>query len=104
MSLRVVVVPDAQEQISEINHWWRANRPLARRLFEDELDRLLALLAEMPNIGEEYRQRGIPGLRKRRVNKTPYAVYYVSNDKSGVLHVIGVGSLMRKKRPPLRKP
>ena len=104
MKLYVWPTPDAEAQIAQIGAWWRENRTKAPTLFKDELERVVAVIAEAPNTGAPYRRRGIPGLRRYRLHKTPYHVYYVPRVEEGDLVVVAVWSSMRKRGPPIRMP
>ncbi len=45
------IAPGAMAEIRAISRWWRANRLLAPRLFDRELDAMLELLEHQPMLG-----------------------------------------------------
>jgi hypothetical protein len=60
--VRVLLAPEARDEAGVIDAWWREHRPLAPRLFQEELSNALALLAVAPMVGHPYphpRRRGI---------------------------------------------
>jgi plasmid stabilization system protein ParE len=88
--------------ISDLDGWWRENRPAAVSQVTDELERVLAFLADNPHAGRPYPHRRIPGVRKYRLQGTPYLVYYVPDIEAGELKVLALWSAMRKRGPPLK--
>ncbi|MGH9346768.1 MAG: hypothetical protein ACRD26_05820 [Vicinamibacterales bacterium] len=48
MSLLVRTTPEADAQISEIDEWWRNNRPAAPNLFLDGLAAAFDLIGHAP--------------------------------------------------------
>jgi plasmid stabilization system protein ParE len=104
MKLRVRTTPDADDMITELDVWWSENRPAAPTLVIDELNRVLDLLSENPDAGRPHRHRRIRGLRKHRLQGTPYLVYYVPDFEAGELIVVALWSAMRKHGPPLTAP
>ena len=103
MKLRVWPTEHAEAHIRELGAWWRANRRAAKDIFAKELKRVKALLEDSPHVGEPY-EAGIPGLRRVRLRKTPYHVYYVPRVEQGDVVVIAVWSAQRGEGPPLRMP
>ena len=64
MSIPVQATPEAEEQIREIDGWWRKNRLAAPDLFLDELSESFDLLSGAPQIGRLYRQSPVKGVRR----------------------------------------
>ena len=104
MKLQVWSTPDADAQIAELATWWREHRPAARHLFDNEIRRVWHVLAESPKVGELHRVADIPGLRRLRLRKTPYHVYYVPRPEHADVVVLAVWSGMRGEGPALRMP
>lgn len=100
MSIQIAYTQRARGQIEEKSTWWRANRSKAPYLFDDELDRVLALLRERPEIGAPYKHR-IQGVRKMRIWKTPYLVFYRYDPQQRVVEIMSVRSGMTKGKPKL---
>jgi plasmid stabilization system protein ParE len=72
----IVVVDEAEQQLRDIDEWWRANRPEATTLVVDEFERCTTLLASSPDIGAGFHRTSVPGVR-RLLMKTRHFVYYV---------------------------
>lgn len=104
MSVRVDIQPEAEEQIAALDRWWRTNRPAAPALVLDEMERLIALLAESPEIGRPYTHGGLRNIRWLRLRKTPYLLYYHYESGDDVATIVSVWSAMRNQRPPIISP
>ncbi len=76
MSLPIRYSEKAGNHIRELDAWWRENRDKAPRLFREELQRTVELLADNPQLGRPYKHR-IKNVRIQRIRKTPYGIYYV---------------------------
>lgn len=100
---QIVIVPDADEQIREIDEWWRENRTAAPDLFVEELAAAISLLEMWPLVGRRRRHRTVPGLRRVLLRATRYHVYYVPVDETRLL-VLAVWSAVRGRGPRLRPP
>ena len=59
--LSVVITERARRELVRAEKWWRANRELAPRLFLEELEATLELLADMPASGLSVPSRRYPG-------------------------------------------
>ena len=77
MSLQVIVSPEAETHIDEIDRWWRANRQAAPSLFVEELAEAFALLRVAPGIGRRHPHPEIRGVRRVLLRATRHHVYYV---------------------------
>ena len=75
-SLRIRIAEDAKNQITEAMAWWAENRPMAPNAIEEELDRALRLLTVQPEIGVEARRVSLRGVRRVRLSRVGYYVYY----------------------------
>lgn len=98
MTLRIVVALEAEGQADELREWWDSNRPAAKPL-EEEIGRVLSLIAEQPEIGLLDQDEGIPGLRTFPIRGTPYVVYYVPDREKGVVQVMWFWSRARGHGP-----
>lgn len=76
MSNRLVVSPEADLQIDQIDDWWRANREKAPRLFQEELDRVFRLITSFPNAGRLQEEIELAGVRRVVLKKCKLHVYY----------------------------
>ena len=97
MTVRVIIVPEAEARIDEIDAWWRTNRRAAKTLFRDEVTRAVELLQAQPKIGSVYRRRR--AVRRLLLSRTEYFVYYqISQD---TIFVVSVWSARRGRGPKL---
>ena len=66
----------------------------------EEVTRILAFLADSPNVGGLYRKLEGVEVRRMRLKKTPYHLYYRVDDDNREVEVIAVWSGMRGEGPP----
>ena len=100
MSLPVRTTPEADDQIREVDSWWRTNRAAAPNLFADELAASFDIIANTPNIGRLYRLSPVPGTRRVLLKGTRYHVYYLPHGDD--ILVLAVWHAQRGLGPPLR--
>lgn len=99
MTLRVRVSARAAKHIAAAAQWWAENRPSAHGAIRNDLAQSLALLAEQPGIGNEYRGTRLPGVRRLLVGRIRYFIYYrVTHD---TIDVLAVWHVSRGKQPAL---
>ena len=101
--MQVLIVPEADEQIREIDDWWREHRTASPDLFAEELAAAISLIEVWPLVGRRRSHAGVPGLRRVLLRATRYHVYYVPVDESR-LFVLAVWSAVRGRGPRLRLP
>jgi plasmid stabilization system protein ParE len=99
----IVVVDEAEQQLRDIDDWWRENRREAPTLVIDEFERCMTLLASSPDIGNGFHRTAIPGVR-RILMSTRHFVYYVHDALNAVVYVIGVWGGSQERAPVLRDP
>jgi plasmid stabilization system protein ParE len=92
LSRRVIAAPRAERQINAAGNWWRRNRHKAPDLFDEELSRAFALIAENPGVGKPV--AGRPGKRQIEILRIRYTLYYSIIDEE----TIGVLALWRTSR------
>ncbi len=73
---KVTVSPEAVAEVVRIATWWRENRPAAPRLFQNELDDALVLIAEQPEIGTRARSKRVGNARIVELRRSRYRVFY----------------------------
>jgi plasmid stabilization system protein ParE len=95
----VVTTATADQQIRAIHAWWRAHRPAAPDLFQQELSEAFSLLASSPRIGQPYRSSSVAGVRRILLRATRYHVYYVFDE--AIVKVLAVWSAVRGRGPSL---
>lgn len=82
---RVIVGPDAEDDMKRIDAWWSANRSAAPQLFLQELQHAIGLIADVPFVGKAHRHRAVPGLRRYLLRDSKYHVYYLFTGRDVVI-------------------
>ena len=100
MLSRLKVVGTAQHQIREAAAWWRRNRPAARALFRQELDRGFELITTQPGVGARALDVPIRGVRRIHLLRIHYHLYYrVVNEDT--VEVLALWHKSRGSGPPI---
>ena len=76
MTLEVIITPRARRQIAAAKAWWQQNRDKAPAALRDEIDRILDLIAEQPQIGHRIYRTRRRGARKISLERVRYDIYY----------------------------
>lgn len=97
--LTVVFELRAAREIEDIDAWWRTNRPTAPLLFLTELERMLGILVLMPSVGAPAKSERLRDLRRVRLRRTRYHVYYRVRGEN--LEVLAVWHEAREAGPGL---
>jgi plasmid stabilization system protein ParE len=100
----VVVVDAAEEQLREIDEWWKRNRRAAPTLVMDELARCVRLLESSPDIGVRFHRTRVPGVRRLVMRKTRHLVYYVHDTEHAVVYIIAIWGAPKEGDPVLHDP
>jgi plasmid stabilization system protein ParE len=95
--VKLVVSPQAADDIEVAARWWQANRPKAPMLFETELVEALELIAQVPLAGAALRRGGLSGIRRVPLGRTRYLLYYRALEEEGVVHVLRLWHASRKR-------
>lgn len=98
--MKVHFTPQAIAQAEAAQKWWRRNRRLAPRLFEEELAKALQLLRGAPLAGPPYAHPRRRDVRRLLLPETRYHLYYCVTDGDGVI-VLAVWSALRGRGPQL---
>lgn len=99
MTLRVRVSARAAKHIAAAAQWWAEHRLAAPGAIRSDIAQSLALLAEQPGIGTEYRGTRLPGVRRLLVGRIRYFIYYrITHD---TVDVLAVWHVSRGKLPAL---
>lgn len=103
MSERFVVAftPRACRQVAEAKRWWRDNRTKAPDALREELATALELIATNPGIGAVARNIALPGVRRIRLNRVNYYLYYRPNTQTNVVQVVALWHVRRGTPPPV---
>jgi plasmid stabilization system protein ParE len=96
----VITTAQADQQIRDIDTWWRRHRLSAPRLFQEELAEAFSTLATSPRLGSPYRDSNVAGVRRLLLRATRYHLYYVYDGK--VVIVLALWSALRGRGPRLR--
>lgn len=96
-SFEVILSPEALSDIVRIARWWRRNRRAAPRMFQNELDDALLLIASNPEIGPRARGRRVGDAHVVTLQSTGYRVFYQVRRISREVLVVHVRH--GKKRP-----
>jgi hypothetical protein len=80
--LTVEFADPAREQVRAARAWWRKNRLTAPTLLEDELAAVVDLLENGPLLTRVFDEVGGRVVRKARLPRTRYAVYYTVDGTS----------------------
>lgn len=100
MRLRLLVVANADQQIREAAEWWRENRPAARGLFRQELERGFDLVTTQPGIGVRALDVPLQGVRRFHLYRIHYFLYYrVLGDEA--VEVLALWHKSRGQGPPI---
>ena len=84
--LRIEITDAARGQIAAASTWWADNRAAAPGAVLEELDRILELLGQQPEIGARARRTTLSGVRRVTLSRIRYYVYYrVADDAIQVL-------------------
>lgn len=100
---KVVVAPEALVEIVQIAAWWTKNRPRAPRLFQNEMDDALVLIASHPEIGRTARSRRVGNARAVELLRSRYRVYYQVQPETREVLVMHVHHGSRRPLRPRRR-
>ena len=100
MSVLVDLSPRAHREAARIAHWWRANRPSAPDLFDQELHVVLMQIATAPNSGIGVRGKGEFEHRRLVMPATRYYVYW-RNLTAQRATVVAIWNAVRGRGPAL---
>ena len=98
---RLEVAPRADGQIRRIARWWHEHRPAAPSLFSEELADALESLMVHPTLGTAYGERRGTPVRRLRLPRSRYHVYFSYDVERDVVSVRAVWHGSRGSGPPL---
>ncbi len=99
MPLAVTVSRRALAQVREAALWWKRNRPSAPAAVEAELAKAIDLIAAQPDIGARAADRDLPGVRRIRLDRIGYHLYYFAS--TGRIEILALWHVRRGAGPPL---
>lgn len=94
--LAFAFTPRARAHAVGIEHWWRAHRPAAPDLFQQELDHAIELVTTTPTIGSSSTDQTLRDARRLLLPRTRYHFYYRVRDDT--VEILAIWHAMR--RPP----
>jgi plasmid stabilization system protein ParE len=100
----VVIVDAAEEQLGEIDAWWKQNQRAAPTLVMDELARCVRLLESSPDIGVRFHRSAVPGVRRLLMRKTRHLIYYIHDATSSIVYIIAIWGAPKEGDPVLHDP
>ena len=86
----IVFTARAMKQTQAAVVWWRRNRPLAPGLLEEELRKVLALIAESSTVGANARDQRLKGLRRVFLRRSRYYVFYQVSSGGQQIEVVAL--------------
>jgi plasmid stabilization system protein ParE len=99
LTFRVELTDAATDQAEAAATTWRANRPAASELFDNELAYALDLLTRMPPPPQVWGEVEGKSVRKARLPRTGHALYFTIDDDLVTVHALWHGA--RGSGPPL---
>lgn len=96
--MRVALSAAATREFEAAVEWWRANRPLAPTLLEDEMSAVLERLAVAPLMGRPVLNRRLSGLRRVSLEGARYNLYYRLLEKRDLVWVVRLWHMSRRAR------
>jgi hypothetical protein len=75
-ALHIEISALAAAQVQAAETWWQLNRPKAPGSIRAELERASSLIAFQPHIGTRARNIALPGVRRLRLGRIRYDLYY----------------------------
>jgi plasmid stabilization system protein ParE len=99
--LKVKFSPRARRRVKVLSSWWKANRPSAPRLFDEELEQAVERLKSQPTLGLVYQALDGEVVRRMLLSGTQQHVYYVVNDEQGVVVIYTIWGGRRGRGPKL---
>lgn len=100
MTYSIVISPDAEDQLADLEAWWESNRPSAPKL-SDELARVETILQENPRVAVVVSRRRGFDARRIRLGSSPYYLYFSIDEAKQEVLVLAVWSAMRRTGPDL---
>lgn len=99
MRAAVVISRRALAQVREAAIWWKRNRRSAPGAIEYELQKAIDLIAIQPRIGARADDRDLPGVRRIRLERVGYYLYYSTT--SDHVEILALWHVRRGSGPPL---
>lgn len=95
--MKIAFTEEAAEHADAADRWWRQNRPAAPSLFREELLDALRVIEGSPSVGSVFKKQ----YRRVRLLKTRNHVYYQVDEQQGVITVVAVWGMPKRRGPKL---
>ena len=99
--MKLVFSPEADQDVDQIDAWWRENRLDAPRLFAEELAAVCGEILRKPRIFKPYCERDGVAVRRWLLRRTEQHVYYEVDLEHDLVIVLRVWGARRKRGPKL---
>jgi plasmid stabilization system protein ParE len=97
----VKILRRAAREIREAVSWWRANRPAAPNLLEEELRAACELLGAQPLVGARATNAALGGVRRVHLSGARYDVYYRIRPRARRVEILATWHASRGRGPRL---
>lgn len=102
--MKVIVAPRAAAELLVRKRWWRANRPKAPERFDEELDKALVQIAEMPESFPIFSERGGRTVRRCLLMKASCHLYFEVVPSAGEVWIVSTrGAVQRRPSRPAKR-
>jgi hypothetical protein len=99
--LPIDITAPAQREIDVAEAWWLENRIAAPDAIGEEFSAMIAILARNPNFGRRATNVKMQHVRRIRLPRVGYEVYYRVRGKPQFLEVMAFWHVRRGKGPPI---
>ena len=100
--MRVLVTPEALEQLDRRRQWWREHRDKAPDLFDEEYLAAVARIRGAPGSFPVHVQRPGRAIRRCLMPKTHCHLYFEIFDQAGEVWVVAAAGGQRRRPPRFR--
>ena len=98
MSTKLLTTFQADAEIRKARDWWETNRPAARHLLKQEMERAFERLKKQPESGKRY-----PDLRSVVLRKTQYLLFYKYDAAKDLVLVVSLRATKRKPKHRIKR-
>jgi plasmid stabilization system protein ParE len=99
--LHIEVSTLAAAQVHAAETWWQLNRAKAPGAIRAELERASSLIAFQPHIGARARNVALHGVRRLRLGRIHYDLYYRLVETPRRLEILAFWHASRESQPPI---
>jgi plasmid stabilization system protein ParE len=99
--LSIEITALAAAHIRQAESWWRDNRPAAPNAIREEVERVLAIIANQPRIGGRATNVRLEGVRRIHLPRIKYDLYFHLLQSAQRVEVVALWHSRRGKGPPI---